>query len=486
MKLTEPARSNAKRALVLLAVALGTLIAAGSAHAAPPANDELANASPITSLPFTDSTDTSEATWPSSGEGGCAVSGHTIWYSLILDHEATIRADLVSAGFMSSLTLWHSGVPPAASLACADVGGHLTHRVEANETYYLQVATRFFWEPGGPVTLTVTEVAPPSNDAFADAENVSALPFSEAGDMTAATIEAGEPQASPYYPPPASVWYRFTPAASGSVTASGSGVMIAAYSGSEIDELTLIDALEMGYGVPLTLRVATGEPVYFQLVPGFGGGGGLYGPFNFSVYETPSPDVNFGVSIYDPSIFDPVTFYSFVGDPVGIGVTQYQWSFGDGSTSTDPNPSHRYSTDGSYEVTLTGTTSDGRSASRTYPLEVRTHDISVLWFTTPGKARVGRTYTIMVGVGNTRYTEPDVQVVLSKSTPTGFQQIAALAQPVPKMGSKKTTVYSFTYTFTEDDLVAGKVTFQAQTFMAFRDALQGDNSAISKAAQVTR
>jgi hypothetical protein len=485
MKSRDPVRRHGRRVLVSLVVTLGALVISGAGLAAPPANDELVNATAITGLPYTDSTNTSEATW-SSGEGGCAVSGHTIWYSLTLDHDATVRINLATTGFLGSLTLWHSGTPPAASPVCADIGGQLTYRAKANEKYYLQIASRFSWEPGGPVTLSIAEVPPPSNDAFSEATELSALPFSESGDMTAATIEPGEPQASPYYPPPASVWYRFTPSASGSVTAGGSGVLIAAYSGIELDELTLIDAREMGYGTPLTIHVDAGEPVYFQLVPGFGGVGGLYGPFELSVYETPPPDVNFGVSIYDPSIFDPVTFFSFVGDPVGIGVDRYDWSFGDGSTSTEPNPSHRYTRDGSYEVTLTGTTIDGRSASRTYPLEVRTHDISILWFTTPGKARVGRTYTIMVGVGNTRYAEPDVQVVLSKSTPSGFQQIGASSKPVPRMAPKKTTVYSFTYTFTEDDLVAGKVTFQAQTFMAFRDALQGDNVATSGATQVTR
>ncbi len=43
------------------------------------------------------------------------------------------------------------------------------------------------------------------------------------------------------------------------------------------------------------------------------------------------------------------------------GVTIFEWVFGDGNTSTDENPTHTYSEDGSYEVTLTVTNSCGTS-----------------------------------------------------------------------------------------------------------------------------
>jgi hypothetical protein len=50
----------------------------------------------------------------------------------------------------------------------------------------------------------------------------------------------------------------------------------------------------------------------------------------------------------------------FTSDPVG-GQTPYayNWKFGDGSTSTSPNPTHRYATPGNYTVTLTVTDSTG-------------------------------------------------------------------------------------------------------------------------------
>ena len=49
-------------------------------------------------------------------------------------------------------------------------------------------------------------------------------------------------------------------------------------------------------------------------------------------------------------------------DPDGQ-ITQYLWEFGDGTTSTTPNPTHQFSQSGSYAVRLTVTDNDGNSDS---------------------------------------------------------------------------------------------------------------------------
>nr|WP_275944351.1 PKD domain-containing protein [Phycicoccus endophyticus] len=48
-------------------------------------------------------------------------------------------------------------------------------------------------------------------------------------------------------------------------------------------------------------------------------------------------------------------------------IVSYDWSFGDGATSTDPAPSHTYAADGSYEVSLTVTDDRGARARRPGP-----------------------------------------------------------------------------------------------------------------------
>ncbi|MEE6287399.1 ThuA domain-containing protein [Georgenia sp. MJ173] len=54
-------------------------------------------------------------------------------------------------------------------------------------------------------------------------------------------------------------------------------------------------------------------------------------------------------------------------DPDGGEVT-FAWDFGDGSTSTDANPAHTYTTAGNYTATLTVTKDGGPSASATVPI----------------------------------------------------------------------------------------------------------------------
>ena len=53
------------------------------------------------------------------------------------------------------------------------------------------------------------------------------------------------------------------------------------------------------------------------------------------------------------------------------GIASYAWDFGDGGTSTLPNPSHTYVALGSYTVTLTITTNGGCTVTKSYPNQVQ-------------------------------------------------------------------------------------------------------------------
>lgn len=59
----------------------------------------------------------------------------------------------------------------------------------------------------------------------------------------------------------------------------------------------------------------------------------------------------------------PIAFSSAGSDPNGGTLTSYQWTFGDGGTSTDANPSHTYAAPGTYAVSLTVTDSDGLTSA---------------------------------------------------------------------------------------------------------------------------
>jgi len=78
----------------------------------------------------------------------------------------------------------------------------------------------------------------------------------------------------------------------------------------------------------------------------------------------PKPVAEFTVSPLRPSTADPVQFVDCSHDPAARGIAWRAWDFGDGATSVGASPSHRYQHDGSYEVTLTLATYDGRVVRR--------------------------------------------------------------------------------------------------------------------------
>jgi hypothetical protein len=188
----------------------------------------------------------------------------------------------------------------------------------------------------------------------------------------------------------------------------------------------------------------------------------------------------------DPSIFDTVQFYDQSFDPAGLGIASESWSFGDGATATGSCPTHRYAADGTYTLTLTVTMTDGRTASTSREVFVRTHDVAVARMAVPETARVGETAAIRVGLANDRYPET-VQVQLLKSLPEGgWRQIGVLTRDVPARRGGRTTDFEFDYPFAPEDAELGEVRFRTlATILGARDAARSDNSFISLATKVT-
>jgi len=73
------------------------------------------------------------------------------------------------------------------------------------------------------------------------------------------------------------------------------------------------------------------------------------------------------ISTYQPVQFDGSESYDKDGD-----IVLYSWDFGDGTTSTQQNPTHTYSSQGTYIVTLTVTDNDGTISSKTATVTVAT------------------------------------------------------------------------------------------------------------------
>lgn len=95
---------------------------------------------------------------------------------------------------------------------------------------------------------------------------------------------------------------------------------------------------------------------------------------NISIAVSPAPNANFAVNTNSANTQDVIIFTPSVINPNA----SYSWQFGDGATSTQPNPQHTYTAPGNYLVWLTVTTAAGCSAQSFQFIVITEKDIDIL------------------------------------------------------------------------------------------------------------
>lgn len=88
------------------------------------------------------------------------------------------------------------------------------------------------------------------------------------------------------------------------------------------------------------------------------------------------PIARFAVSPTAPTLSDTVQLFDCSSDPALVGIAWRAWDFGDGFTSVGLAPSHRYTSGGDYEVTLTLATFDGRVGQRTETVAIASGEMT--------------------------------------------------------------------------------------------------------------
>ncbi len=199
--------------VVAATTGLALLVLAAPAALAQPANDNFANATVIdpSSLPFTDTVDTTQATTEADEPtGGCFYSEGTVWYSFTPSSSGVFRVDTTASSYFHAINIYTgSSLPTLSLVTCGYQSDRPTFRATAGTTYYIQVGA---YNPSGTGTLqlTLSQVPPPPNDDFANATPIGSLPFSDTVDLTAATTQPSEPAPS-CVGLENTAWYAFTP-----------------------------------------------------------------------------------------------------------------------------------------------------------------------------------------------------------------------------------------------------------------------------------
>src|SRR4051795_3907559 len=125
-----------------IVVAVAALAVVPTASAAPPANDDAAAATAITSLPFDDTVDLSEATVAGSDPQDCGYSYQTVWYSFTPAADATLRADSSGSSFPANLTVFRQS-GGLSFVACGYYSNPVTFAVQGGQTYYIEAGNPY-------------------------------------------------------------------------------------------------------------------------------------------------------------------------------------------------------------------------------------------------------------------------------------------------------------------------------------------------------
>ena len=108
--------------------------------AQPPSNDDFDNATVISSLPFSDTINTEEATTAADDPSeSCFGESHTVWYSFTPDEDVTIHANTLGSEFDTSLSVHTGSRGSLNTLHCST--GPLIFEATAGETYYFMIGS---------------------------------------------------------------------------------------------------------------------------------------------------------------------------------------------------------------------------------------------------------------------------------------------------------------------------------------------------------
>jgi hypothetical protein len=210
---------------------------------------------------------------PSHGEDA---GGYTVWYRWTAPVSATVLFETCGgATFDTMLAAYTGGALTALSRiaanddACRAAGQGIGEQsrvalaASAGTTY--SIALDGYEGEQGSFTLRWRIVAPPANEQFATAQELSGASGSVTGDNHAAQPEPGEPGPGDQK----SLWYRWPAPITGAVgfetCGSSFDTVLAAFTGSSLDQLTAVAANDDACGTQSRIRFPTRAGTVYNL-----------------------------------------------------------------------------------------------------------------------------------------------------------------------------------------------------------------------------
>jgi hypothetical protein len=151
-------------ALVVLCLALVGVTPSMAAPAA--TNDDIANATVISSIPFTDNVDTTGAQADPSDPQDCYTTG-SVWYTFTPSADIQLEANTFGSSYDTVLSVFSGAPGSLTSLDCNDdyygLASRVTLSAVAGTTYYFMAATccGYGGSGGGDLVFSVNELPPP-------------------------------------------------------------------------------------------------------------------------------------------------------------------------------------------------------------------------------------------------------------------------------------------------------------------------------------
>lgn len=196
-----------RRAICAVVTAMFLASLPGTAAAAAPENDELANAKVIDSIPYSDVIDTTDATPSTEDPEVCrSFDPKTVWYRYTASESRRLVADTLGSDYDTVLAVFEGGPNEETLAACNDNWKSLQSRAsfdaEAGQTYYFMVSG-----PGGELHFNLDFAVPPPNDDIENAKRISIkMPWVFSVDTSEATLDTSDPSC---HGKSRSVWFKY-------------------------------------------------------------------------------------------------------------------------------------------------------------------------------------------------------------------------------------------------------------------------------------